>query len=223
MLAHQLPALPPLEAYWGELADLFAWLEGKFAEPELATAQVDADGEAIEEGWAPPPTVFVWGKGVPIETIRFAAANHLCLELGYQNSVRQIEPYAFRRTRAGNVLLVAVKTATRETRTYRLDRMQSVKVTTTPFKPVFQVELGARGPVQIPQLSHVGTKAPLATRSSFPTSRPYAARYGPTYVIKCVTCGREFKRSTMNYALKLHKGRGGWNCPSLVGHLVRTE
>ena len=223
MLAHQLPALPPFEAYWAELADLFAWLEGKFAEPELATAQVDAAGDAIEEDWAPPPTVFVWGKGVPIETIRFAAANHLCLDLGYQNSVRRIEPYAFRRTRAGQVLLVAVKTATRETRTYRLDRMQSVKVTTTPFKPVFLVELGARGQVQIPQLSHIGTKAPLATRTGFRTSKPFGTRYGPTYVIKCGTCGREFKRSTMNNTLKLHKGRGGWNCPSLVGHLVRTE
>lgn len=148
MLAHQLPALPPFEAYWAELADLFAWLEGRFAEPELATAQVDAAGEAIEDDWSPPPTVFVWGQGVPIEAIRFAAANHLCLELGYQNSIRVIEPYGFRRTREGRVLLVAVKSASRETRTYRLDRMQSVKVTTTPFKPVYRVELGAGDPVE---------------------------------------------------------------------------
>lgn len=223
MLAHQLPALPPFETYYSELADLFAWLEGTYAEPELAPAQVVAPGEVIDENWAPPPTVFVWGQGVPIETIRFAAANHLCLELGYQGSVRVIEPYAFRRTSAGNVLLVAVKTASRETRTYRLDRMQSVKVTTTPFKPAFQVELGASGPVQIPRLSHVGTKAPFATHKRHPGARPFARRFGPTYVIKCPTCGREFKRSTMNPTLKLHKGRGGWNCPSLMGYLVRTE
>lgn len=223
MLAHQLPALPPFETYWAELADLFAWLEGKFAEPELAVATVDAEGEAIEDGWSPPPTVFVWGQGVPVETIRFAAANHLCLELGYRNSTRVIEPYAFRRTREGRILLVAVKSASRETRTYRLDRIQSVKVTTTPFKPVYQVELGASGPVRIPHLSRIGTQNPLATRPAHLVRRPFAARYGPTYVIKCTTCGREFKRSTMNPTLKLHKGRGGWNCPSLMGYLVRTE
>jgi predicted nucleotidyltransferase component of viral defense system len=223
MLAHQLPALPPFETYWAELADLFAWLEGKLAEQQLEVVQVHAPGEEIEEDWAPPPTVYVWGQGVPIETIRFAAANHLCLELGFQNSVRLIEPYAFRRTREGRVLLVAVKSTTRETRTYRLDRIQSIKVLTTPFKPVYQIELGASGPVRIPQLSHVGTKAPLATRSMVPRSRPFATRYGPTYVIRCTTCGREFKRRTMSYSVKPHKGRGGWNCPSLTGHLVRTE
>ena len=27
MLAHQLPVLPPLEAFWNEIGDLFAWLE----------------------------------------------------------------------------------------------------------------------------------------------------------------------------------------------------
>ncbi|MEI6492537.1 MAG: nucleotidyl transferase AbiEii/AbiGii toxin family protein [Verrucomicrobiota bacterium] len=223
MLAHQLPALPPFEAYWTELADLFRWLEGNFPEEDLAIAQVESAGEQVEESWTPPPTVYVWGQGVPIETIRFAAANHLCLDLGYQNTIRQIEPYALRRTKSGRILLVAVKSATRETRTYRIDRIQSVKVTNTPFKPVFRVELGASGQVSIPQLSHIGTKAPLATRSASPRSRVFSSGHGPTYVFKCGACGREFKRKSMNNTLKPHKGRGGWNCNSMFGHFVRTE
>jgi hypothetical protein len=27
----------------------------------------------------------------------------------------------------------------------------------------------------------------------------------------------------MNTTLKHHKGRGGWQCPSLMGYFVRTE
>lgn len=224
MLAHQLPALPPFETYWTELADLFAWLDGTFDEETLTTAPVQSGGEDIEDTWVPPPTVFVWGQGVPVETIRFAAANHLCVELGYQGSVRLIEPYALRRTRQGHVLLIAVKSASRETRTYRLDQIQSIKVTSTPFKPVYKVELGARDPVRILPLTRGGTKTPFVTRQApAPRSRPVASHYGPTYVMKCTACGREFKRRTMNYSLKSHKGNGGWPCYSTTGYLVRTE
>lgn len=134
-----------------------------------------------------------------------------------------IEPYALRRSRAGRVLLVAVKCASRETRTYRMDRIQSIKVTNTPFKPVSTVELGATGLVRVPDLSRVATRNPIATRTLITRSRTFGNPYRPTYVIKCVSCGREFKRKTMNYTLKPPKGRGGWNCNSLTGHFVRTE
>ena len=223
MLGHQLPSLPPFEAFWEELPSLFSWLEGTLDDVELKTATAQSPGDAIDDEWTPPATAFVWGQGVPIETIRFAASNHLCLDLGYQGSVRTIEPYALRRSKANRVLLVAIKTATRETRTYRLDRIESVRVTNRPFKPAYKVEIGSSGPVIIPALSHRGTERPFAVRSMSRPGRPIARRYGPTYVIKCSACGREFKRSTMNYLLKPHKGRGGWNCHSVSGYLVRTE
>jgi predicted nucleotidyltransferase component of viral defense system len=35
MLAHQLPALPPLETFWEELPGFFAWLEGTAQIEEL--------------------------------------------------------------------------------------------------------------------------------------------------------------------------------------------
>lgn len=34
-----------------------------------------------------------------LETIRFAAANRLCVDLGYKGETRRIEPYSLRRTR----------------------------------------------------------------------------------------------------------------------------
>ena len=142
MLAHQLPSLPPFDGFWTEIPQLFSWLEGQLEEAELASVPSD---EESDEQWSPPPTVWTWGVGVPVETIRFAAANHLCIELGYQRTKRIVEPYALRRTKLGHTLLCAVKVATRESRTYRLDRIESIHVTPTPFKPVYRVELSATG------------------------------------------------------------------------------
>jgi hypothetical protein len=138
MLAHQLQELPPFANFWEELPELFEWLEGRLVRKELASSPQMA-GEETDESWTPPTTVWTWGEGVPVESLRFAAANHLCVDLGYGNSVRRIEPYAFRRTKAGNTLLCAVKVQTRESRTYRLDRIQSIKVSNQPFKPAFRV------------------------------------------------------------------------------------
>ena len=131
MLAHQLQALPPFETYWGELADLFDWLEG-----------------------------------------------------GQET---------------GDLLLVS----------------------TIPFKPVFKIELGGGNPREIPQLSHFGTKAPFAPR--MPAARRSFGRttHGPVYVIKCGSCGKEFRRNSMNTALKPHKGKGGWPCHCAAGYFVR--
>jgi predicted nucleotidyltransferase component of viral defense system len=144
MLGHQLPSLPPFLGFWDELKNLFQWLAGSVEEQVLETF---TPSEEPTEIWSPPPTVSVWGAGVPLETVRFAAANQLCVELGYQNTIRLIEPYSLRRSRAGHLLLCAVKVESRESRTYRVDRIQSVKVSTQSFVPVFRVEFGATGQI----------------------------------------------------------------------------
>ena len=140
MLGHQLPTLPPFDNFWQEVPQLFDWLDGKLVSEELPMISL-AEGEDSE--WTPPPTVWVWGQKAPLETVRFAAANHLCVELGYGGSKRLIEPYSLRRTKNGNLILYAVKATTNELRTYRVDRIESIKVTNTPYKPKYSVEFSS--------------------------------------------------------------------------------
>ncbi len=151
MLAHQLPELPPFSSFWEELPALFEWLEGRKSPTELPPMAQGTEGE-IGEPWTPPATAWTWGQGVPVESLRFAAANHLCVDLGYGGSVRRIEPYSLRRTAKGQILLYGIKAQTRETRGYRLDRIRSIHVTQQPFKPVFRIEIAGSGELDIPRL-----------------------------------------------------------------------
>ena len=142
MLGHQLQALPPFEDFWNELSNIFNWLEG-IAEPaKLSSIGIDKGEDLM---WAPPPTIWQWGLGVPLESIRFAAVNHLCVELGYSKengeySNPAIEPYSLRRTQEGKLVLRAVKAQTGEPRNYRVDRIKSIKVTTRTFRPRYTIE-----------------------------------------------------------------------------------
>jgi predicted nucleotidyltransferase component of viral defense system len=215
MLAHQLPSLPPFSGFWDELRNLFAWLTGAIEEELLETL---SPADEPTEAWSPPPIAWVWGQDVPLETVRFAAANQICIELGYQNSLRLIEPYSLRRSSAGYLLLCAVKVVTRESRTYRVDRIQSIKATTQPFTPVFRIEFGGSGQIYAPYLARPLSDNPFPRRSR-PSARQ--RRPGIVYVVKCPYCKREFKKRTTNFTLKPHK-RGNRNCPSLSGYLVRT-
>lgn len=211
MLAHQLPALPPLDDFWEELPRLFAWLEGALVEAELPTVAVTAVPE-LEIGWAPSPTIATWGAGVPLETIRFAAANLLCIELGYNGSRRVIEPYSLRRTRAGHLLLYAVRADSREPRAYRVDRIESVRVTTRTYRPVYRVELSASGSLRAPELSR--PRQPGA-----PRQRTRSVRHGLVYVVQCPYCHKTFKRKHAGATrLNEHKDTSGRRCPG-SGHL----
>jgi hypothetical protein len=142
MLGHQLPALPPFEQFWDALGDLFGWLASGPIAPALAPMATAADEDTL---WTPPPTVRVWGAGIPLEEIRFAAVNHLCVELGYQGSTRLIEPYSLRRTRDRNLVLHALRHDSGEHRSYRVDRIQSARATTVPFSPTYAIEFSSAG------------------------------------------------------------------------------
>ncbi|MGD0085189.1 MAG: nucleotidyl transferase AbiEii/AbiGii toxin family protein [Acidimicrobiales bacterium] len=214
MLGHQLPALPPLDAFLAELPDLFAWLHGEAEFPALAAIATEA-GEDLT--WTPPPTAATWRQGVPLEPVRFAATNRLCVALTYNGSVRLIEPYSLRRTQQGNLVLHAVRVDNREHRSYRVDRMQRVEVTTRPFRPVYAVEFSAAGPMA----------APPARRSPvYPAIRSTprrASRPGTVYVIQCPYCQKEFRRQTRDVALRPNKTPYGTTCSGRRGYLVRIQ
>jgi len=208
MLGHQLPTLPPFDNFWQEVPQLFDWLDGKLVSEELPMISL-AKGEEAE--WKPPQTVWVWGQKVPLETVRFAAANYLCVQLGYGGIKRLIEPYSLRRTKDGNLLLYAVKTTTGELRAYRVDRIESIKVTNTPYNPRYPVEFSSLG-ILI---------APPTQRVNNPYSSPRQSKSGVIYVIECSYCGRRFKRSTYNTRLRPHKDKNGiYDCPGQFGYEV---
>jgi len=208
MLGHQLPVLPPFEDFWHELPHLFDWLEGKLIPEKLTSISFT---EVEEKEWSPPPTVWVWGQKVPLEPVRFAAANHLCVELGYGGSKRLIEPYSLRRTNDGYLLLYAVKAMTGELRAYRVDRIQSIQVTTTTFRPRFPIEFTSAGSMVAPLIQKTGS-----VRVS---SKP--SKSGVVYVFECSYCGKRFKRTTYDTRLRPHKDKGGvFDCPGRVGYEV---
>lgn len=144
MLGHQLPALPPVADFWAELPRLFEWLERETVAPTLEPVPAD-DRERIDLRWTPGSTITTWGVGVPLETIRYAAANHLCVELGYKGTTRIIEPYSLRRSTAGKLLLYTTRVDNGELRVYRVDRIESAHVTTQAFVPRYRVELSTGG------------------------------------------------------------------------------
>ena len=215
MLSHQLPALPPLEPFLEDLPMLFGWLDGSIVFEELPPPHFAADED---EAWSPPPTVWTWRAGVPLEAVRFAASNHLLVDLTYEDRRRLIEPYSLRRTRDGHYLLHAERADGSGHRSYRVDKMQALAVTSTPFRPRAPIEFSARGPLRAPLQSR-STGGYRSTR----TTRPAQRRTGPVYVYQCRRCGRTFEHSRRNSALRAHDNGYGGRCPGRSGVLVSTR
>ena len=213
MLGHQLPALPPFEAFWEELPNLYAWLEGGVVPEELPAISIADD---LDSEWSPPATAWVWGQGVPLESVRFAGTNHLCVELGYQGTVRTIEPYSLRRTRDGNLLLYAVRAQSGAIRAYRVDRIQSIKVTNQPFQPRSAVEFTSSGPLSAPATQRTpSVSRPSGSKSLRNTST------ATVYVIECSSCGKKFRRSKSDTKIRPHKDPDGlFDCSGRNGYEV---
>jgi len=215
MLAHQLPILPPLEAFWNEIVDLFAWLETVIKAAALPRIPLASSEIApVHAGMAVP--MQVWHTPVPLETIRFAASNHLCVKLGYDGTQRIIEPYSLRQTREGHLVLHAIRVDNREHRSYRVDRIQSVQATTQPFKPVYLVEFSSVGPISAPE-THRSAEQSVRRSSLFGVS-------GETiYVIECPYCRKRFQRKIRDTKLNAHKSPNGSPCSGRHGMLVDTQ
>jgi predicted nucleotidyltransferase component of viral defense system len=225
MLAHQLPALPPFAQFWGELPAVFDWLHG--AIEKVVPQPIPAMGGVIDESWRPPAMVQAWHANVPLEVIRFSAANYLCVNLTYQGTQRLIEPYSLRRTQEGNLLLHAVKHQTGEPRSYRMDRIQGAEATQEPFVPRYAIEFSVSEPLSAPPTSQRSTMDnPFHTSTISPRRTPRRSRvptYGPKYVHQCTICGRKFTRKINSTKLNPHKNKQGYPCPGRTGLYVTTK
>ena len=229
MLGHQLQTLPPFEQFWENLPGIFDWLEGISEPVKLSSIGVRKDEDLK---WTPPPTIWQWGLGIPLESIRFAAVNHLCVELGYKHTSRLIEPYSLRRTKDGNLILHAVRAETGESRSYRVDRIESIKVTTKTFMPRYTIEFSTAGTIN-PQpttrrsnsSSYDGSLGFSRTRSPKRRTRYSTTSNKMKYTFQCSLCGKKFTRSKYDATLRPHKSKGGYgmNCPGRIGIFVGNK
>ncbi|MFQ5834598.1 MAG: WYL domain-containing protein [bacterium] len=231
MLGHQLQILPPFEQFWEELPRLFSWLEETRLPERLESVPIREEEDTT---WTPPPTTWSWGIGIPLESIRFAATNHLCVELeyrkqGYDINHYLIEPYSLRRTKENNLIIRAIKVETEEPRTFRVDWIQSIKVTPKPFKPKYQIEFSPTGPITAlptPRKSNsdfLGMKSSRKSGGFSSGSKTDKTHFGPIYIFECSYCGKKFKRTKYHSRLNPHKDRNGGNCPGRTGYLVETR
>ena len=229
MLAHQLPALPPIGSFWSALGEFFAWLT---QERPIQSIRPQVP--------APPDTYPVVGDlrrqgfdsfeiGI-LETIRFAATNRLCIDLDYLTlggvrSSRRIEPYSLRRTSEGNVILHAIRAEIGGSRSYRVDQIQGAAVSEKAFTPRYTVEFTTFGPLGIPESSprqSIKQYSEPSFKSALPRSGQ-ASSQPATYIYECTWCGKRFRRKTQNPESKPHKGPDGWSCPGRYSYLIDVK
>jgi predicted nucleotidyltransferase component of viral defense system len=223
MLNHQLPALLPVGSFWDALSEIFDWLHGQVRMPVLPPMPLlGASQEAIRERIIGLPA---GSRGQTfVETIRFAAANRLLVNIDYRDqrgnrSTRDIEAYSLRRSRAGDVLLMAVRADSGEPRSYRVDSILAVAPTQITFAPRYPIELTPAGPQSIPETS----RSPGIITSTLGRSRTRVAGGGPTYVFRCTVCRKLFERKIYDGTLRPHKNPAGYQCYGRYGTHVRTK
>lgn len=225
MLKHQLPTLPPYDSFWDELPNFFDWLHGKkvFASPIAYSLN---DGDTIIRGRNIVLNVSSRAQSI-IEIIRFGAANRLLVELKYQGSKRLIEPYSLRMTKDGYYILHAVKSGTKEARSYRVDRMEGASVTNKPFVPVYEIELTPKGTIfakpSVVSLLGNEFKGNITSRKYEPIILSASYNSKPVYIYECAYCSKKFRRERMDSRLNPHKDKSGYNCSGRTGFLVDTK
>lgn len=140
MLGHQLPRpLVPFADFWNALDDAFAWLEGSLARVILPRAEV-----GTLDSWTAPRAISSWRGYAQVELLRYAGANRLKVDVDYRaakgrQGPRLVEPYSLRRTRDGNLVLIVVNDFG-DLRSYRVDHIAGIKVSSETFTPRFLVE-----------------------------------------------------------------------------------
>ena len=219
-LKHQIFVLPDFQSFLSELPAALEWIHGIQVE-ELAPLSVAEVGEeeatTVQERVS---TLVLPGPNTSVlDQIRFAAANRLLVRLGYNRSFRDIEPYSLARSSDGNLLLQAIRSSNRESRSYRFDRIESVSVTHQTFTPEYAIEITSAGHLPIHQLTRQQSTAKKTRRSSF-SSLP---RSGPTYVYKCSLCGKTSQKKKMDSRLNPHKNKSGYPCPGRTGIYQTTK
>lgn len=235
-LAHQLQALPPFESFWDELQAFFSWLE----HPEIIIQPLQdiPSQHGIVHDTA-PIDIWRYGSGTPglgmLDRIRFAAANHLCVEILYtredgQRNTYIIEPYSLRRSTDSHLLIYALKHQTRDIRAFRTDRIIEAKATSHSFIPSYRVEFLPAGPlntsVSVSGSGHASLgipKKPRGTRITTRRTKSSSLFQGAKYVYQCPMCSKKFSKKKMGAKLNPHKNKYGSPCSGKSGIYMGTK
>jgi hypothetical protein len=103
--------------------------------------------------------------------------------------------------------------------------VESLEVTDIDFTPRFEIQLAKAGDSS--QSGYFSGTSPRRTAGLHRAGRSRRStttrtgRSGPKYVVRCVYCGKEFKRSKNSARLNTHKDRFGNACPGRFGQFVR--
>lgn len=212
-LAAQLPAVPAVDTYLSELPRFFRWFNGEFIEPSPSIFP-SQDGNSIS---AESILRRSSKKRAFVERIRCATALRLCIEVegsgkGARERMSVLEPYAVRTSHDHEVVLCAADTQSGECVTQNLDRIRSVRITTTSFRPRYLTETGSDPNVAFRQ-PHTAS----ALRSDQQDKKAHR------YTYRCTKCERDFERRTKHVLLRPHRDKTGSPCDSRLGVYVREE
>jgi len=127
MLAHQLPALPPIDHVLDRVEPLLAWIDEPTAPAPPVPALRPYAARPGEETVAPRGGRY-WGLGQGLEVVRFAGANRLMVEFTYDGKHRRVEPYSLRRPATGNLLLYAWEVASDSIKAFNTAKIREISV-----------------------------------------------------------------------------------------------
>jgi Nucleotidyl transferase AbiEii toxin, Type IV TA system len=152
-LAHQLPALPPIDRFLTDLRDSLTWWMEPSRAPAGPARLPISEGVTVTPQRFPvtSPTELLRARGTlageqALERVRFAARNRLCIELTYDGIRRLAEPYSLRRSTQGNLLLYVYELTRQGRRTdqlkaYNVARIRNVAVGAQSFAARWAVDL----------------------------------------------------------------------------------
>ena len=235
MLAHQLPSLPPLEDLLKRLPPLLGWLD-KVAQVVFKTPlQTAVSGSSSSQHSVHMSSGLYYSNAhLPLERIRFAAANRLLLSYVYNGKQRKAEPYSLRESKDGVILLYAWDGGP-TIKAFKVNEMQNVSATSEAFNPRYQIEITDIGsndirPVSAGRRARVNDYSFSTNRYSSPRKRSLSPRVrrsyagGSKYVFQCSTCGKKLTKSTNDSSLRKHKYPGGYpDCSSRRGYLLEIK
>lgn len=201
MLSHQLSHLPSFESFWVDLSPFFDWLEGQLEEEKLVS--VSTKDEQI---YYPGRIVRAHTTDFHLQRIQFAAANRVCIKLGYSGKIRTVEPISFRTASTGNRLFYSFEREANHAKAFSISKIQSVEITNIPYTEKYPVEISSSGTISMPPIRR-------SVRVSSSSNRT-------KYVYECSICGKKFYRKTRNSTLRAHKDKNGWPCSGRYGILA---